>query len=684
MRVSNVYTNPVMDLYIDPWQLLTSDQIFFTGSLQLKAILRETSIPVLRDTEIDIFPSHEYHYKAVFEKEVRLLHLLPSEKIESTLKAVITHTTLENTTDFRALSYVWGQGNQSCVLKTPDGYLNITSSVSSALRHLRRSYDPITLWVDAVCINQDDNSEKASQIKLLPHIFRHAMSTLAFLTDDGSHDDAIEALMQIKAKANQSEVCSGLGSPSSGVRTYDEREIYKDNLQNISGENEEYIWPSCLPRVPCSWADEPMPTAEDPVWTDINNFFQHPWFRRIWIVQEVVLSSAVRVLSGKWVIDWNDLLSATEVIDREWYTCNHYMTMKKTWGPFLEIATYRERESRKNRMALINLLESFRHAESTLARDRIFALLGFAADGNNRGFEPDYNSPFEDILCRVAQAFIQQGRILLLLYRAGLDDITSEDTPARFPSWIPNWAKSKKPCLWESSHRGVQFSASWKAEPWIDDDLNPDSTHEITLHGVMVDYITSISVASCTENQLYTFLREVDTMIDSHVLEPYFARSISKEDLKWQVPVAGARYPRVTTDVETDLQNSYKALREDLGLNHFCAATASSSASAASSTVGLEDCTTSENYKRALFECVEGWHFFITARGYVGIGPGAIQCDDIISIFDGSAVPFITRPSFQRGVNWVSRFVGECYIHGLMNGEAEHLDNIREGWFTLH
>ncbi|PVH96260.1 hypothetical protein DM02DRAFT_659357 [Periconia macrospinosa] len=98
----------------------------------------------------------------------------------------------------------------------------------------------------------------------------------------------------------------------------------------------------------------------------------------------------MRALYGKWVVDWNDLFGAVAVIDRECYTSKEYSTLKASWDRFFEIATYREREARQNRMALTGLLESFRHARSTLTRDRFFTLRGLAANSQNLAFEPDY------------------------------------------------------------------------------------------------------------------------------------------------------------------------------------------------------------------------------------------------------------------------------------------------------
>ena len=46
--------------------------------------------------------------------------------------------------------------------------------------------------------------------------------------------------------------------------------------------------------------------------------------------------------------------------------------------------------------------------------------------------------------------------------------------------------------------------------------------------------------------------------------------------------------------------------------------------------------------------------------------PGAALQGDLIAIFLGAGTPFVLRKS-DAGVHVV---VGECYIHGIMNGEA--------------
>ena len=60
-----------------------------------------------------------------------------------------------------------------------------------------------------------------------------------------------------------------------------------------------------------------------------------------------------------------------------------------------------------------------------------------------------------------------------------------------------------------------------------------------------------------------------------------------------------------------------------------------------------------------------GRRFFITEEGYIGIGPAALRQHDLVCVFFGGATPFVSKKEDEY-----YRFIGEAYVHGLMNGEA--------------
>ena len=78
-----------------------------------------------------------------------------------------------------------------------------------------------------------------------------------------------------------------------------------------------------------------------------------------------------------------------------------------------------------------------------------------------------------------------------------------------------------------------------------------------------------------------------------------------------------------------------------------------------------------------------GKRFCVTQEGFVGLVPWRAEPGDIICVFMGSTVPFAIR----RRANGNYTLIGECYIHGLMDGEALDVlldrDDLEESWISL-
>ena len=62
-------------------------------------------------------------------------------------------------------------------------------------------------------------------------------------------------------------------------------------------------WPDDLQKVPAAWRDRFMPGPDDSIWTLVRAVFTLPWFRRVWIVQDVAGASSVKIACSKWIID---------------------------------------------------------------------------------------------------------------------------------------------------------------------------------------------------------------------------------------------------------------------------------------------------------------------------------------------------------------------------------------------
>ena len=577
---------------------------------------------------------------------MRLLHLLPGPS-DGPLQAVLNHIPCSNAGTYQALSYVWGTDKRDEELVTPDGAIPITSSLYRALQAIRQSDTAIMIWADAVCINQADNAEKARQIRLMPQIFQACECAYAFLSEGGpSIDQALEMLMQVRAKAVLEESAQSK----------------EEDSQDDDG------WPQGLPYIPWSWAGNRIPPLHSPIWKAIKALFSLPYFRRAWIVQEVVAAPKLKIVCGKWLIDWKDFHGALEVVDREVQIAEHEdqaLGLRTTWEPFVKLATQREWESRQYRWSLLMLLEHFRYTEATLSRDRLFSVVGLASDGNDPDFEPDYDSPLPDIVLKFAKAFIRQGRAIQLLYRAGLPTPDSKFDP-KFPSWIPNWTSNRPIGLHDSEDTDLNFAACGPKPAAISLGSVPD---ELNVEGYDLDTIVSISSAANYETSWAAYFAEIDALIESSVLSDTMG---PREDVKWKVPIAAAPFARAAGGGTMDMRRSYAAFRAKLEADQ----------GRGSSARGAYEKNAFKSYMACLRGTLEGWKFIVTKRGFVGVVPGASEVGDVLAIMKGGCVPFVVRGSEEREGR--CRLVGECYVHGVMKGEGLWLPGVQERTFCLH
>ncbi len=137
----------------------------------------------------------------------------------------------------------------------------VSENLYLALLHLRKR-GLTTLWVDFLCINQTDLQERASQVHQMKDIYQRAYVVMVWLGD---------------------------GNKSSSQAFY-----------AFHGMLEHLDWQDKVP----SWVFNPDKMAQDPKkWRAISDILYNPWFRRTWVIQEVLAARQAFILCGK------DLLS---------------------------------------------------------------------------------------------------------------------------------------------------------------------------------------------------------------------------------------------------------------------------------------------------------------------------------------------------------------------------------------
>ena len=91
---------------------------------------------------------------------------------------------LRNSRPYEALSYTWGDSRDTVLVQCHGKHLKLRRNLYSALWYLRSKENQRIMWVDGICINQEDLSERSSQVLLMQDIYRGASSTIVWLGNE--------------------------------------------------------------------------------------------------------------------------------------------------------------------------------------------------------------------------------------------------------------------------------------------------------------------------------------------------------------------------------------------------------------------------------------------------------------------------------------------------------------------
>ncbi|KAK0648409.1 heterokaryon incompatibility protein-domain-containing protein, partial [Cercophora newfieldiana] len=210
-----------------------------------------------------------YKYKPLGPGQIRLLKLAPGDDADSPLRFDLVTDDLDSYPgpSYEALSYTWGNTAEPCTAfvgtRTAEYFVNITSNLNAALRSLRNRPQAAFLWIDAVCINQDDLQEREAQVELMRRIFSSATRTVVWLGEhDPSTRDAISCIELVKGEA---QFIPSMLDPAHGC----------------------YV--------------------KEPLWTAFAKLLARSWFERVWVYQEIAVSANVDLRCGPFSIVWDDL-----------------------------------------------------------------------------------------------------------------------------------------------------------------------------------------------------------------------------------------------------------------------------------------------------------------------------------------------------------------------------------------
>lgn len=165
---------------------------------ELPVVIRHDDTP--HHLVLTLQPAYRPLNKA--EKEIRLLYLPPNQEGTAQIYAYLVHVSLEKGIEskngeqlsFTALSYTWGEAQPSCKIYLDNKRVPAGPNLYGVLKYLR-SQKSAFIWVDALCIDQSDTSEKSHQISLMSLIYHNARKTIMWLGEPSDDSDLAFSLL---------------------------------------------------------------------------------------------------------------------------------------------------------------------------------------------------------------------------------------------------------------------------------------------------------------------------------------------------------------------------------------------------------------------------------------------------------------------------------------------------------
>ena len=382
---------------------------------------RKSGFSRLAKDSVSFFRRHKRHpaypYQPLGPADIRLLNILPGGP-EDQISCTLDQVSLDDGPDYDALSYVWGPPTLPMKKILLEGeQVDVTQSLHSALWQFReltgRSYEKRYLWVDAKCLNQEDQAELAQQVPRMKDIYSKANNVVIWLGFNTVPDREIEYLKEEMESA---------------------AEWFQQKLQDPSTKNGNIIH-----EYPSKDRLREQGQRLRPAFKDL---WEQPWFTRMWVVQEAILAQKDPVV----YFGRNKMqLRAMGIFDMFTFE----LLERKDQLALMEITSISERYKNWNlqdanqatlEQRVAGMLEqSLTHLvgrDQGRAHDRVYGLLGLAG-GVARGplpqeLMPDYDLPLGTVFHQYVCFIIRHTGSLSLL------PCFTRDLPGTVPSWVPD------------------------------------------------------------------------------------------------------------------------------------------------------------------------------------------------------------------------------------------------------
>jgi hypothetical protein len=561
------------------------------------------------ESEPEDHDERQHFYRPLKRDEIRLLVLNPGTEDEP-IECYLEHYPVGSAKPYLALSYVWGITENPGRILLDGCAFQVTANLGAFLKSIRHEFSTQVFWIDALCINQQDVHEKGFQIRLMKRVYEGA-----------------------------SQIVIWLGDPTQNTKP-----AFDYFNQNYSKDEELSSDMGRLRIEPERMSKEIPPDALD----GIKDLLARPWWTRIWVYQEATAPArrGSVVFCGTNQADFEALRACIRdlcEIDSGRYSNRTALIMDE----YSRIRRSYNKSGTTLYLRLADLLPTLRGFQATNPRDKLYALIPTSIDGNDL-LDVDYSLSVEEVYLQSTCNIIRAYKSLDFLGHCTQQD---ESCSLDLPTWVPDWTQRETALhLFKRGPDGNLYNACEGLPADFKFDTNNRILQSTGKCFGCVEYVSpspNNTVDAISLFETWTeWLAEVE-FVPSSPRSPYHP-STSMEDVLLSTLVADC--DRIGLDLGMRLPRtlSGKITNE------------------AKSRIMQVIETKSNNSLRGPHPAFLHRKLILIEGGYLGLAAKHVQKGDVVTILGGTQVPMILR---HIGDHF--DFIGEAYIHGLMDGEGQ-------------
>ena len=302
------------------------------------------------------------------------LSLVVVDLVESSVGVAVNH---ERIVTYDALSYTWGTADPSVECVCNGTVILLRDNLASALRYLRKSHDERYVWVDFLCINQQDESEKGFQIPNMQAIYSKASKVVIWLGDSPIIDDTAQSCQDECGLVTEILVCTN----------------HKVDL-----------------------------------WRQI---MESSWFQRTWVRQEVYAAKRLYVCTRYFTRSWEEFTAMLADL-KQFHSSFNQKNLRNLRSLNESYNALRKFERLHPTVRLLGLLQQGTGFEATQPHDHVYSILGMVPlpkDGTSL-VPVVYGKSYQELCGDITRLIIRE---------TGNIDILQLCLAQRDPTYAFNW-----------------------------------------------------------------------------------------------------------------------------------------------------------------------------------------------------------------------------------------------------